>query len=105
MDGIRTREDLEIYAHELRDLPKLFNGGQHLSIATHEAAKMGFKIMITGGTNIVIFGAVKKAFEELKENGVVPSEMLGNLDEALNMLGLPDIYDMEKRYAVTSPQT
>lgn len=103
VDGVKSREDLEIYARELRDIPRLFNGGQHLSISTDEVAKMGFKIMITGGTNLVVFGAVKRAFDELQKNGVVPAEMLGNLDEALDMLGLPEIYDMEKRYKVTFP--
>ncbi|MDP3879049.1 MAG: isocitrate lyase/PEP mutase family protein [Dehalococcoidales bacterium] len=101
VDGVKSREDLEIYARELRDLPRLFNGGQHLAVTTEEAARLGFKIMITGGTNLVVYGAVKRAFRELKENGVVPPEMLGNLDEALDMLGLPEIYAMEKRYKVT----
>ena len=56
------------------------------------------KIMITGGTNTVVFNAVKKAFEELKEKGVVSPDMVGGADEALDMLGLPAIYEMEQRY-------
>ncbi|MFC2006169.1 oxaloacetate decarboxylase [Chloroflexota bacterium] len=98
VDGIHTREDLEVYAHELQDLPRLFNGGRVFPISTHEVANMGFKIMITGGTNMVVFNAVKKAFEELKEKGIVPSEMVGGGDDALDMLGLPAIYEMEQRY-------
>jgi len=31
---------------------------------------------------------------------MVPSEMVGGREEALNMLGLPAVYDMERRYEV-----
>jgi len=100
VDGIRTREDLEVYARELWHLPRLFNGGQAFPVSTHEITSMEFKIMITGGTNMVVFNAVKKAFEELRAKGMVPSEMVGGREEALNMLGLPAVYDMERCYAV-----
>jgi 2-methylisocitrate lyase-like PEP mutase family enzyme len=102
VDGIRTLEDLQTYARELQGLPRLFNGGQRFPIPTHEVAKMGFKIMITGGTNMVVFKAVKRAFEELKEKGTVTPELMGSTEEALDMLGLPAVYEMEERYAVTS---
>jgi len=101
VDGIRTQEDLEVYARELQDLPRLYNGGL---APTSEIAKMGFKIMITGGTNIVVFNAVKRAFQDLKEKGMVPAEMMTGAIEAVNMLGLPAIYDMERRYTVTDVQ-
>ncbi len=98
VDGVRTREELEVYANELQDLPRLFNGGRVFPEPTDEVAKLGFKIMITGGTNMVVFNAVKKAFEELKEKGVVSPEMVAGDDSALDMLGLPAIYEMERRY-------
>lgn len=101
VDGIRTVEDLEIYARELGDIPRLYNGGL---LPTHEVAKKGFKIMITCGTNRVVFKAVKEAFEELKRTGSVPPEVglpTGKIwQEALDMLGLPGIYEMEQRYKV-----
>lgn len=102
VDGIRTREDLEVYARELQDLPKLYNGGL---TPTSEVARMGFKIMITGGTNMVVFNAVRRAFQELKDKGIVSAEMLHGSSELLNMLGLPAIYEMEQRYAVADIQT
>jgi 2-methylisocitrate lyase-like PEP mutase family enzyme len=101
VDGIRTPTDLQTYARELRDLPRLFNGGQRFRMPTHKVADMGFKIMITGGTNMVVFAAVKRAFDELKETGTVSPELLGDMDEALDMLELPTIYEIERRYSVT----
>lgn len=106
VDGIRTIEDLEIYTRQLRDLPRLYAG---TLLPTHEIAKRGFKIMITGGTNRVIFTAVKAAFQELKDKGTVPPEAAGVPGEGigkemLEVLGLPTIYEMEKRYGVGEPE-
>jgi len=98
VDGIRTWEDLEVYARELQDLPRLYNGGL---APTSKIAEMGFKIMITGGTNVVVFNAVKRAFEELKKKGTLSPEMMSGSSEVLDMLGLPGIYEMERRYVGT----
>ena len=99
VDGIRTVDDLKKYAEDLKDLPRLYNGGV---LPTHEVADMGFKIMITGRTNLLIYKAVKEAFETLKEKGTVMEELKamdgGLFKEATDMLGLPGIYEMEKRY-------
>lgn len=99
VDGVRTLEDLETYARELRDIPRLYNGAL---LPTHKVAKKGFKVMITGGTNRVVFKAVMEAFKELKENGTVPPEVAqpsGEVwEDALEMLGLPAIHEMEQRY-------
>ena len=105
IDGIRSVEDLKIYARELPDIPRLFNGGRVFPILTQEVAELGFKLMITGGTNTVVFNAVKKAFEELKEKGTVSPELTDNVDEATDMLGLPAIYEIEKCYAVTDTES
>ena len=100
VDGIRTVDDLKTYTRELGDVPRLYNG---MLVPTHEVEKLGFKIMITGGTMAVVFNAVKHAFQELKEKGIVsdldPNAIRG---EFSTMLGLPQIYEMEQRYGVTS---
>ena len=99
VDGIRTADDLKRYANDLKDLPKLYNGGL---LPTYEVADMGFKIMITGKTNQLIFKTVKEAFETLKEKGIVMEELKTADNDirknALDMLGLSAIYEMEKRY-------
>ncbi|MDP2953360.1 MAG: isocitrate lyase/PEP mutase family protein, partial [Chloroflexota bacterium] len=101
VDGIRHRGDLQTYARELADLPRLFNGW----IPTPEVAQLGFKVQITGGTHLVVFTAVKKAFQELKEKGTVPSGLMAAWDEALEVLGLPAVNEMERRYTVPGPQS
>ena len=101
VDGIGNLEDLETYARELSDIPKLYNGAL---LNTREVAEKGFKVMITGGTHRVIFRAVKEAFQELREKGSVQSEVgwTGGKtwEEVLEMLGLPSIYEMEQRYHI-----
>ncbi len=104
VDGIRTAEDLKTYARELRDVPRLFNGGRFVRPTLEELAEMGFKICLTGTTHQVVFMAVKKAFQQVMKQGAVSPELLGEAkdhEEMLKMLGLPAIYEMEKKYAVT----
>lgn len=99
VDGIHTREELEVYARELQDLPRLFNGGgPRFPVRTQEVAEMGFKIMIVAITHVVVFSALKRAFEELKEKGMVSTELMCDIREPLEMLGLPAFYEMEQRY-------
>lgn len=103
VDGIKTRQDLEIYARELSDLPRLFNGGRLVRPTIEELSQMGFKIFITGSTNQVVFVSVKQAFQQLKKTGFVSEDLMGtpaDHEEILKMLGLPNIYEMEKKYAV-----
>jgi 2-methylisocitrate lyase-like PEP mutase family enzyme len=100
VDGIRTREDLETYANRLHDLPRLYNAATvYLPMA--EIAEMGFKITIHILTLRAVYLSVKKAFEGLKETGDMPPEFLDlNLDRLQELMGLQDIYELEKRYKV-----
>jgi 2-methylisocitrate lyase-like PEP mutase family enzyme len=106
VDGIRTQQDLATYAQELKEFPRVFNGGRLVRSTPEELNKMGFKICITGMTIHVVFVAIKKAFTELKEKGLVSPELMGELkdhEEMLKVLGLPDVYEMEKKYAIKNP--
>lgn len=106
VDGIKTAEDLKTYARELYDIPRLFNGGRLVRPTKEELKEMGFKISITGSTNQVVFMAIRKAFRELMETGLVSPELIGDKkdhDELLQMLGLPRIYEMEKKYGTPGP--
>jgi len=60
--------------------------------------------MIASVTPMVVFCAVKKAFEELKGKGMVSTELMGDIREVLEMLGPPAVYEMEQRYAVNDPE-
>ena len=98
VDGIRTVEDLNTYATALRDLPRLYNG---MLVPIPEVEKMGFKVMITGGTLGVLFKALKDAFQELKDQGIVSSSRLATRDDITGVLGLAHVYELEKTFGVS----
>ncbi len=98
VDGIKTVEDLNTYATALRDLPKLYNG---MLVPIPEVEKMGFKVMITGGTLGVLFTALRDAFQELKDRGIVSSSRLATRDDITGVLGLAHVYELEKTFQVS----
>ena len=98
VDGIKTVEDLEAYASDLGDVPRLYNGDL---LPTQEVEAMGYKIMICGSTIWLVYKAVKDAFEELKATGMVDPNRYASRMEASALLGLNDIYEMERRYGVS----
>jgi 2-methylisocitrate lyase-like PEP mutase family enzyme len=98
VDGIKTVEDLRIYARELADLPRLYNG---MLLPVAEVAQLGFQVMITGGTIGVIFKALKEALQELHDTGTVSSSRLGTRDDIASVLGLPHVYELEHTYGTS----
>ncbi len=100
VDGIRTVDDLQHYARELADLPKVFNG-QLLPVS--EVAALGFSLMLAGSTLPVVYQAVLGAFMELRETGTVT---LGggrfSFRDMTSLLGLPEIQELERKYRVGS---
>ncbi len=98
VDGIKTIGDLEAYASDLPDVPRLYNGDL---LPTQGVDRMGYKIMICGSTIWLVYKAVKDAFEELKATGAVNPERYGSRMEAANLLGLDQIYAMEQKYGVS----
>ena len=65
VDGVKTVEDLQAYAADLEDVPRMYNGDL---LPTQEVDKMGYKLMICGATTWKIYMAVKDSFEELKDD-------------------------------------
>ena len=98
VDGIRTVEDIETYAKELSDLPSMYNG---VLLPTAEVERLGFKLMITCPTLGIVFTELKKAFQQLKHEGTLPTgDVNPGREELLKMLDLPRIYEMERTYSV-----
>ncbi len=99
VDGIKTTDDLVVYGRELaqRGVPCLYNGGL---APAGEAAQRGFKLQITGGGHGLALLAVRQALRELKRTGRGPQRSLRGDDFAsiTDLLGLPQIYQMERRY-------
>ncbi len=106
VDGIKTVEDLDVYGRELaqRGIPCLYNGGL---VATGEVAQRGFKLQIAGGGHGIAFLAVRQALRELKRTGKGPQLSLrgDTFTGITDLLGLPQIYEMERRYEVDDAVT
>lgn len=99
VDGIRTVEELEVYAKRLHDVPRLYNGG---ILPTSDVAAMGFAMMITGGTLWAVYDAVYTQMTELQEKGTTAGNRARGsfFDEVTTLLGLPEVYELEERYQV-----
>jgi 2,3-dimethylmalate lyase len=105
VDGIRTNEDLDQYAERLatKGIPCLYNGG---IVSIDEASALGFKIQILAGLALgAVYAATVDAMQALQQTGSVdtvrdrfeqppPGEGMNEL------LGLPLVYEMERRYGV-----
>ena len=66
VDGIKSQEDIQNYARDMADLPRMYNGDL---MNTNDLNDLGYKITICGSTIWLIFQQVKDSFEELKATG------------------------------------
>ena len=98
VDGVKTLDDLRNYAADLRDLPRMYNGDL---LPTQEVAAQGFKLMICGSTIWLVYKQVRDAFEELKETGRVDPSRVATRWDTAGMLGLPEVYELERKYGVS----
>ena len=98
VDGIKTVDDMDIYTTRLveQGLPCLYNGAL---LPVSEIAKRGFKIMITGGGHALSYAAVRQALLDLKQGDGGEGRDLEQFNTITSLLGLPEIYKLEKRYA------
>jgi len=99
VDGIRTMPDLQRYAQDLPDLPRMYNGDL---APTQEVAALGYKLMICGSTIWLIYKQLHDAFLELKDQGRVNPERYGTRMEVAELLGLNQVYELERRYGTTT---
>ena len=98
VDGIKSVDDMDIYTTRLveQGLPCLYNGAL---LPVSEIAKRGFKIMITGGGHALSYAAVRQALLDLKQGDGGEGRDLEQFNTITRLLGLPEIYELEKRYA------
>ncbi len=96
VDGIKTAADMKKYSEALGDLPLLYNG-QLLPVA--EIAKYGFKLMICTATLMAIYQRTRDAMRELRATGTVGGGAdFSLLEEMVELLGVPKVQEMEKKY-------
>ena len=98
VDGIKTEDDLHLYARDLADVPRLYNGDL---LPTQEVAELGYKLMICGSTIWLIYQQIHDSFAELKRTGKVDSARYGNRWQVADLLGLQEVYELERKYGVS----
>ena len=98
VDGIKTEEDLNSYANDLKDLPRMYNGDL---LPTQEVAALGYRLMICGSTIWLVYKQVLESFQELKQTGKVDPDRYGTRWDVAELLGLEEIYGLEREYGVS----
>ncbi|MGD9890545.1 MAG: oxaloacetate decarboxylase [Dehalococcoidia bacterium] len=98
VDGIRTPDDLQQYTDRLvrAGLPCLYNG---MIEPTGDIAARGFSLMITGGGHGLSYMAVRKAMLEARSGDGRSASSRLEFGSITDLLGLPEIYEIEARYA------
>jgi 2-methylisocitrate lyase-like PEP mutase family enzyme len=99
VDGIKTPEDLANYATDLKELPRMYNGDL---APTQEVDALGYRLMICGSTIWLVYQQIRDAFSELKETGQVNPERYGTRWDVAGLLGLDQIYELERKYGSSS---
>lgn len=98
VDGIKTAADLRQYARDLDDLPRMYNGDL---LPTQEVAALGYRLTICGSTIWLVYQQVRESFEELKSTGKVDPARYGTRWQVADLLGLKEVYELERRYGVS----
>jgi 2-methylisocitrate lyase-like PEP mutase family enzyme len=97
VDGIKTREDLKLYAEKLGDLPLVYNGDL---VPLDELKKYPFKITILIGTMLAAFDTMRTAMTELKSTGKLSVGTRSNaFEDFVRVLGIEVYQALEKKCA------
>jgi 2-methylisocitrate lyase-like PEP mutase family enzyme len=96
VDGIRTMNDLDEYAHRLKDLPLLYNG-QLLPVA--ELGRRAFKLCIHPGTFLAYYQSARDVLTELMRTGSVQSNAQNTaFRELIDLLGVEEMDALGRKY-------
>ncbi len=96
VDGIKTLDDLKLYAEKLGDLPLIYNGDL---LPLDQLKTYPFKLTIHIGTMLTIFDAIQTAMLDLKRTGQLPVNTSSNVFESfLQTMGAPDYQSLERKY-------
>ena len=96
VDGIKTLDDLKLYAEKLGDLPLIYNGDL---LPINELKNFPFKLTIHIGTMLTIFDAIRSAMTELKRTGKLSVGTSSNIfEDFVQTMGVPDYQSLEKKY-------
>ncbi|WP_336031109.1 isocitrate lyase/PEP mutase family protein [Geodermatophilus sp. FMUSA9-8] len=99
-----TEADVERVAGELAGVaPLVFNwaeGGRTPPLSLERMAELGFALVIYPiGTLLAATAGVRSLLASLREQGVPPLDGLPTFGEFTDLVGLPEVQDLEQRFA------
>lgn len=96
VDGIKTLDDLKLYAERLGDLPLVYNGDL---LPLDELRKFPFKVTIHIGTMLAAFDLMNSAMTELKRSGLLSAGTgTGVFEDFVQLMGAAEFQALEKKY-------
>ena len=105
VEALQSNDELATVASELADVPLVFNwveGGKTPPLSFDEIAQLGYKLIIMPiSTLLVATQAMQQALQQIKRDGS-PQHAVQNssaFDEFTDTIGLPEILDLEQRFA------
>ncbi len=97
VDGIKTLDDLRVYAERIGDLPLVYNGDL---LPLDELKKYPFKLTIHIGTMLAAFDTMRSSMKELKRNGKLSvGTASGVFGDFVRLMGVDECQTLEKKYA------
>lgn len=111
VEAPQSEQEIETVAKTLADLPLLFNwaeGGKTPPISLARLREYGFRIVIFPVCTLLAAArAVSEVLRQVRSAGTplpVLSEIVG-FQDFLQMIGLPEIRELEQRFRTTDPRT
>jgi 2,3-dimethylmalate lyase len=108
VEAPQSVQEIEAVARELSDIPLLFNyaeGGKTPAVTREFLAELGFKLVIFPLSMLLAAtAAMQEVLARIRTDGS-PIGVLSSLpafDEFLDLIGLPEIRDLESRFAEPS---
>ena len=109
VEAPQSTQEIEAVARTFPDVPLLFNyaeGGRTPPVTHDFLRDLGFKLVIFPlSTLLVATAAMRSVLAQIKADGTpigVLSSLL-SLDDFVNFIGMPEIRELERRFADTSP--
>jgi 2,3-dimethylmalate lyase len=97
VDGIKTLDDLKLYAKNLGDLPLVYNGDLR---PLDDLKNYPFKVTIHIGTMLTIYDAIRTAMTDLKRTGKLRIGTASNVfEDFLQTMGVQDYQALEKKFS------
>ena len=104
VEALQDRQELELVANELSDIPLLFNwaeGGKTPPLTIDEITELGFAMVIMPiSTLLAATRAMQEALAQIKIDGtpVNAVESMPTFGEFTDLIGLPEITGLEQQY-------